>query len=55
MVGHTFVYNPAVVAVRALLVAGELGTVQYIDSQRVNLGLHQFDSNVLWDLGPHDV
>ena len=55
MVGHTFVYNPAVVAVRALLVAGELGTIQYIDSQRVNLGLHQFDFNVLWDLGPHDV
>jgi len=21
----------------------------------VNLGLHQFDINVLWDLGPHDV
>ncbi|MBM4420037.1 MAG: Gfo/Idh/MocA family oxidoreductase [Chloroflexi bacterium] len=55
MVGHTFVYNPAVTAVRELLVRGELGTVQYIDSQRVNLGLHQFDFNVLWDLGPHDV
>jgi predicted dehydrogenase len=29
--------------------------VYYVDSQRVNLGLHQFDINVLWDLGPHDV
>jgi len=55
MVGHTFVYNPAVMAVRDLLVRRELGKVQYIDSQRVNLGLHQFDFNVLWDLGPHDV
>ena len=55
MVGHTFVYNPAVTAVRGLLERGELGKVQYIDSQRVNLGLHQFDFNVLWDLGPHDV
>ena len=55
MVGHTFVYNPAVQKVRDLLAAGELGTVQYIDSRRVNLGLHQFDFNVLWDLGPHDV
>ena len=55
MVGHTFVYNPAVIAVRDLLARGELGPVQYIDSQRVNLGLHQFDFNVLWDLGPHDV
>ena len=55
MVGHTFVYNPAVVAVRALIEKGELGRVNYVDSQRVNLGLHQFDINVLWDLGPHDV
>jgi predicted dehydrogenase len=55
MVGHTFVYNPAVTTVRAIIDRGELGKVQYVDSQRVNLGLHQFDFNVLWDLGPHDV
>ena len=55
MVGHTFVYNPAVVQVKQILVADGIGRVHYIDSQRVNLGLHQFDINVLWDLGPHDV
>jgi len=55
MVGHTFVYNPAVEAVRDLLRHGVLGDVFYVDSQRVNLGIHQFDFNVLWDLGPHDV
>lgn len=55
MVGHTFVYNPAVTTVREVIERGELGSIQYVDSQRVNLGLHQFDFNVLWDLGPHDV
>jgi len=55
MVGHTFVYNPAVTTVRGIVERGELGKIQYVDSQRVNLGLHQFDFNVLWDLGPHDV
>jgi predicted dehydrogenase len=55
MVGHTFVYNPAVVQVKGILDADGLGRVHYIDSQRVNLGLHQFDINVLWDLGPHDI
>src|SRR5256885_14954296 len=54
MVGHTFVYNPAVITVRGIIERGELGKIQYVDSQRVNLGLHQFDFNVLWDLGPHD-
>jgi len=55
MVGHTFVYNPAVVVVKGILEAKGIGEVHYLDSQRVNLGLHQFDINVLWDLGPHDV
>src|SRR5881296_2257939 len=55
MVGHTFVYNPAVVVVKGILESGGIGRVHYIESQRVNLGLHQFDINVLWDLGPHDV
>src|SRR6267378_3190565 len=55
MVGHTFVYNTAVVNVRERIVRGDLGKIYYVDSQRVNLGLHQFDINVLWDLGPHDV
>jgi predicted dehydrogenase len=55
MVGHTFVYNPAVTNVRERIVRGDLGKIYYVDSQRVNLGLHQFDVNVLWDLGPHDV
>jgi predicted dehydrogenase len=55
MVGHTFVYNPAVEVVKGILNSGGLGDVHYLDSQRVNLGLHQFDINVLWDLGPHDV
>ena len=55
MVGHTFVYNPAVVVVKGILDSKGLAQVHYLDSQRVNLGLHQFDINVLWDLGPHDV
>jgi len=55
MVGHTFVYNPAVEHVKGILDAGGIGNVHYLNSQRVNLGLHQFDTNVLWDLGPHDV
>ena len=55
MVGHTFVYNPAVEVVKGILDSDGIGNVYYLDSQRVNLGLHQFDTNVLWDLGPHDV
>jgi len=55
MTGHTFLYNPAVLAVKALIDSGEIGQVYYINSTRVNLGLYQHDVNVVWDLAPHDV
>jgi predicted dehydrogenase len=54
MCGHTFLYSPAVRAVKQLLDDGELGDVYFISSSRVNLGLHQRDVSVVWDLGPHD-
>lgn len=55
MVGHTFVYNPAVNYLRDLINSGELGQVRYIYSQRLNLGRIRSDCDVLWNLGPHDV
>jgi predicted dehydrogenase len=55
MVGHTFVYNPAVQAVRNIIQSGGLGSVYYLNATRVNLGLLQPDINVMWDLAPHDI
>jgi len=54
MCGHTFVYSPPVRAVKGLLDANELGEIFFVSSSRVNLGLHQPDVSVIWDLGPHD-
>jgi len=52
--GHTFVYSPPVRAVKKLLEAERLGRIYFASSSRVNLGLHQRDISVVWDLGPHD-
>ena len=52
--GHTFVYSPAVNAVKRMLDERVLGDVYFVSSSRVNLGLHQRDTSVIWDLGPHD-
>jgi predicted dehydrogenase len=54
MCGHTFLYSPPVRAVKELLDCGELGEIYFVSSSRVNLGLHQPDVSVVWDLGPHD-
>jgi predicted dehydrogenase len=55
MVGHTFVYSPPVRKVKEILDSGELGDVYFITTSRVNLGLHQKDVSVVWDLAPHDL
>lgn len=54
MVDHTFLYTSAVRKMKQLIEAGEIGDLLYFDSIRINLGLVQSDTNVLWDLGPHD-
>jgi predicted dehydrogenase len=54
MPGHTFLYSPPVMMVRDMIEAGELGEIYFISTSRVNLGLHQPDVSVAWDLGPHD-
>ncbi len=55
MVDHTFVYMGAVRKIKQLMDAGELGEIYYYDSTRVNLGLFQYDVNVLFDLAVHDL
>jgi predicted dehydrogenase len=54
MPGHTFLYSPPVTTIKNLIDSGELGEIYFISSSRVNLGLHQPDASVVWDLGPHD-
>lgn len=53
-VDHTFEYSPAVIKIKEILDSGEIGKIHYISSSRINLGLHQKDVNVVYDLAPHD-
>ena len=55
MVGHTFVFSPPVRKLGDLIDRGELGDIHFITASRVNLGLHQKDVSVVWDLATHDL
>ena len=55
MCDHTYCYTPAVLRIREMLHAGELGEINFLDSVRINLGLVQRDIDVVWDLAPHDL
>ena len=55
MVGHTFLYSPAVRKIKDIVEWGDIGDIRYICARRLNLGLYQKDINVAWDLAPHDI
>jgi len=55
MVGHTFLFAPAIHKIKEIVESGDLGDIRYICARRLNLGLFQNDINVTWDLAPHDI
>jgi predicted dehydrogenase len=55
MPGHLLLYHPAVLKVKELIEAGELGDVLCVYGQRVNLGIVRTNENALWSLGVHDL
>jgi len=55
MVGHVLEYHPAMVRLRELVEAGELGKIRYISSNRLNLGKVRREENILWSFAPHDI
>ena len=55
MVDHIYLFNGATLKIKELIKEGAIGDLYYLDAVRVNLGLFQHDSNVIWDLGPHDI
>jgi UDP-2-acetamido-3-amino-2,3-dideoxy-glucuronate N-acetyltransferase len=55
MVGHLLLYHPAFQALLALVRSGSLGKINYIYSNRLNLGKIRREENALWSFAPHDV
>lgn len=55
MVGHLLRYHPAFEALQELVATGRLGTLQYIYSNRLNLGKIRREENILWSFAPHDI
>ena len=55
MVGHLLWYHPAIIELKNLIHKGSLGRIQYIYSNRLNLGKLRREENVLWSFAPHDI
>lgn len=55
MVGHLLWYHPAVLKLKQLIDEGALGRIQYIYSNRLNMGKIRREENILWSFAPHDI
>jgi UDP-2-acetamido-3-amino-2,3-dideoxy-glucuronate N-acetyltransferase len=55
MVGHILQYHPAVVKLKELVSSGALGKIDYIYSNRLNIGKLRTEENILWSFAPHDI
>jgi len=55
MVGHILEYHPAVIALEQYIKDGHIGELQYIYSNRLNIGRIRKEENVLWSFAPHDI
>lgn len=55
MVGHILHYHPAVIRLKDLIKGGELGKIQYVYSNRLNIGKLRTEENILWSFAPHDI
>ena len=55
MVGHVLLFHPAFQKIKAMINEGTLGKLQYLYSNRLNLGTIRTEENVFWSLAPHDI
>jgi hypothetical protein len=55
MVGHGFVFDGGLNALRDLIAKGDLGQIHYLDAVQSNWGPVHVGSNVLYDLGAQDI
>ena len=55
MVGHVLLFHPAIIKIKKMIENDDIGDLQYIYSNRLNLGKVRTEENVFWSLAPHDI
>ncbi len=55
MVGHILNYHPGFIKLKEMIKSGEIGRLQYIYSNRINIGKIRTEEDVILSLAPHDI
>lgn len=55
MAGHVLLFHPAIAKIKEMIEGGKIGKLQYVYSNRLNLGTVRTEENILWSFAPHDI
>tara|TARA_Y100001958_G_scaffold100924_1_gene70010 strand:- start:1953 stop:2915 length:963 start_codon:yes stop_codon:yes gene_type:complete len=55
LVGHVLLFHPAIRKIKEIISGDRIGKIQYVYSNRLNLGQVRTEENVFWSLAPHDI
>jgi UDP-2-acetamido-3-amino-2,3-dideoxy-glucuronate N-acetyltransferase len=55
LVGHVMLFHPAIRRIKECIDSGKLGRLEYLYSNRLNLGTVRTEENILWSFAPHDI
>ena len=55
VVGHLLLFHPAILKIKSMIKEGMIGDIQYLYSNRLNLGKVRKEENVFWSFAPHDI
>ena len=55
IVGHLLLFHPAIMKIKSMIEMGMIGKIQYIYSNRLNLGKVRSKEDVFWSFAPHDI
>ena len=55
IVGHLLLFHPAIEKMKTMIKNRVIGDIQYIYSNRLNLGTVRREENVFWSFAPHDI
>ena len=55
MVGHLLYYHPIFKEIKKIVKEGQIGKLEYIQSNRLSFGRFRTEEDVVWSFAPHDI
>ena len=55
MVGHLLHYHPIFKEIKKIVKEGQIGKLEYVQSNRLSFGRYRSEEDIIWSFAPHDI